>query len=379
MKTLVVYHMFPHYRAAVIRALLSSSRHEYYFMGWEGEEEGILPVKREVFLGRFVPAGYSVWKGLYFQWRAVSAALFGDYGCYIFLGNPNFVTTWIAAAVARLRGKFVLFWAHGWLRDDERRFKGYVRRRFFGIGHKVMVYNDRAVQIAVSTGFPGEKLCAIYNSLDLDRMDEVYESICLAGGLEARNVYDGRFRDDSLPVVVCVARLTRKCEFDLLLRAIALLRRRGVAVNVALIGDGPERKNLEVLSRELDLDVYFHGSSYDESELGRFIYSSSVAVSPGKVGLTAMHCLSYGTPVITHDTFNEQMPEFEAIEPGITGAFFQKGRVDDLADVLGSWLATSRDRDAVRVACRSVIAQRWNASNQVALIERCMAELSDEG
>jgi len=30
----------------------------------------------------------------------------------------------------------------------------------------------------------------------------------------------------------------------------------------------------------------------------------------------------YGTPVITHDDFDQRKPEFEAIQAGLTGAFF---------------------------------------------------------
>ena len=44
-------------------------------------------------------------------------------------------------------------------------------------------------------------------------------------------------------------------------------------------------------------------------------------VSPGNVGLTAIHSLSYGTPVLTHNNFNNQMPEVESIQPGFNGYF----------------------------------------------------------
>ena len=40
---------------------------------------------------------------------------------------------------------------------------------------------------------------------------------------------------------------------------------------------------------------------------------SDLTVSPGNIGLTAIHSLSYGTPVCSHSNFNNQMPESEAI------------------------------------------------------------------
>lgn len=54
-----------------------------------------------------------------------------------------------------------------------------------------------------------------------------------------------------------------------------------------------------------------------------FIYNADLCVSPGNVGLTAMHSLVFGCPVITHNCFEWQMPEFEAIQPGITGDFLR--------------------------------------------------------
>ena len=72
----------------------------------------------------------------------------------------------------------------------------------------------------------------------------------------------------------------------------------------------------------LNQNVCFFGPCYDEFEIGMLIYNAALCVSPGNVGLTAIHSLSYGTPVISHNDFKHQMPEFEAIVPGETGAFF---------------------------------------------------------
>jgi hypothetical protein len=65
-----------------------------------------------------------------------------------------------------------------------------------------------------------------------------------------------------------------------------------------------------------------------------------LTVSPGKVGLTAMHSMAYGTPVISHNTFDHQMPEVEAIVPGVTGDYFAEGSSEDLARVIAKWFDT---------------------------------------
>ena len=68
----------------------------------------------------------------------------------------------------------------------------------------------------------------------------------------------------------------------------------------------------------------FYGATYDEKELSKLIYMSDLTVSPGNIGLTAIHSLSYGTPVCSHSNFNNQMPESEAIINFENGFFFRK-------------------------------------------------------
>jgi len=54
--------------------------------------------------------------------------------------------------------------------------------------------------------------------------------------------------------LLCVARLVEKKGVDLLLRAIAQLRDRGVALTCTVIGEGPEREAIERLRAELGLE-----------------------------------------------------------------------------------------------------------------------------
>ena len=79
------------------------------------------------------------------------------------------------------------------------------------------------------------------------------------------------------------------------------------------------------------MDILFYGKTYNESELSKLIYSSDLMVSPGNTGLNAVHALSYGTPVGTHNNFNNQMPEAAIIEDKITGFFFNEDDIDDLS------------------------------------------------
>src|SRR5439155_1448825 len=105
-------------------------------------------------------------------------------------------------------------------------------------------------------------------------------------------------------------------------------------INVLLVGDGPEKESLQSMAARLRIPVKFFGACYDEATLARLTMVAHVTVSPGKIGLTAMQSLAYGTPVITHDDHTAQGPEWEAILPGRTGALFHAGDVRHLASVI---------------------------------------------
>jgi glycosyltransferase involved in cell wall biosynthesis len=104
-----------------------------------------------------------------------------------------------------------------------------------------------------------------------------------------------------------------------------------------LVGEGPEKESLESLALSLQVPHRFVGACYDEAVIAKLFKASDLTVSPGKVGLTAMHSMAYGTPVISHGNFDHQMPEVEAIVPGITGDVFSENSSEDLARVISTW------------------------------------------
>lgn len=369
MKLAIVYHMFPHYRLPVIRELDCSKINEYHFFGKDAAHEGILPIPRKEFR-RFENATFKVWRGLFWQPKALQIAASKDFDGLIFLGNPNFVSTWLAAILCRLTGKKVIYWAHGWLKP-EHGLKKLVRNTFYGLAHKVMVYGERAKVLGAESGFPVDRIEVIYNSLDTEAASRIVGDI--ENGKLEKVKPQALFDNPSWPLLICTARLTALCRFDLLFDAAASLSKRGMPMNILLVGDGPERQSLESAAKAKGLSVHFFGACYDEPTLGQMIYHADLTVSPGKIGLTAMHSLMYGTPAITHSDLDHQMPEVEAVVDGITGTFFKRDDAADLAYQIESWLGAGRSRPEVRKACWSVIAEKWNPSVQARLIEAVVA------
>ncbi len=365
----IVYHFYPHYRRPVMARLLASQRHEWTLFGdidgaqvdptiaaWLPDD----PTRHVRTKLRRLPLG------LLWQCGLIGLALDRRFHTIVYLADPHFPATWLSAITARLAGKRVLFWSHGWLRP-ERGLRRLIRSTFHRIAHGMLLYGRRSRVLGIAEGFAAERLHVIYNSLDAEAQRLALGSIDDAARRQTRmEIFGG---DGSTPVVVCTTRLTRVRRLDILLSAIATLAKHGRDVHVLLVGDGPERTRLEEQARSLAVNVHFAGACYDEVALSRFISCASCTVAPGKVGLTAMHSLAFGVPVLTHADANDQMPEWEAVVPGLTGDLFPPGDVEAIAGVIRRWTETVFPTDQVRQHCRTVIDRFYNPAEQVRLIE----------
>ena len=369
----LVQNILAHYREPLFARLDASERFEFTYFAGGDDSDGIahLPVGAVAHQCR-APV---ISRGpIYWQRSIASLGLSRDFDALIMMGNPHYLSTWVAALLARLRGKPVLFWTHGWLRP-ERGFKRLFRFAFFRLADRLLVYSERGKRLGVAAGYPSEKIAVIYNSLDLDQANAVIEKIERHGSTIPPAA--SFFADAARPLLICTARLTELCRFDVLLHAAALMRDQGRPVNVLLVGDGPMRFELAALAQRLEVDVHFTGAVYDEEKLGSWLYQADMTVSPGKVGLTAVHSMMYGTPVITHRNLDAQMPEVETIIEGETGAFFNQGDERDLARSIATWLDASQDRAIIRERCRTVIRDKWSPDNQARLIVEAVHDVLD--
>lgn len=371
----VVYHFFAHYRAAIMQTLLASEAIDYFLISDlhepSNEIEAWEPPKDR---WRWSPCFRL---GANFMWQKglLRLATQSETDAIIFLGNANFLSTWCSAGLARLLGKRVLFWTHGWVRD-ERGLKRLVRNLFYRLAHGLLLYGNRAKAIGIRNGFPKENLYVIYNSLDYRHQSELREAIERSRLSSIRNQF---FKNAACPVLICTGRLNKLKRIDLLLDAMFLLLDEGLHTSLLLVGEGPEEAALRARALERGLSVHFFGACYEEERLAELIMSANLTVSPGQVGLTAMHSLAYGVPVVTHDDVHNQMPESEAIVPGKTGDLFRHGDVVDLAEVLKRWIHRPWPDAMARKECIAIMERFYNPQYQANIIARAVAGCPAEG
>jgi glycosyltransferase involved in cell wall biosynthesis len=145
------------------------------------------------------------------------------------------------------------------------------------------------------------------------------------------------FQPGQPPVVLAVGRFTAQKDFPTLIRAVARVRRE-CPVRLLILGDGPERTNLEAVVAEQCLDgtVGLPGwvaNPYPYmARAGAFVLSSRWEGLPS-VLIEALYC---GPPVIATDCPSGPM---EILDGGRHGMLVPVGDVDGLARGIGSALA----------------------------------------
>lgn len=360
-KLCVIYNTAPRYREAIFKAIDEEYDCEWYF----GETKSDI---KEMDLSLLKHACYYKYYGkpskLYWKKGILPLLFKKENRTFLSLAESHSLTDYFFFGLARFMKKKVYVWTHGWY-GKESRLEAALKKWMFRQVNGIFVYSNYGRNLMIKEGIPAEKIFTIHNSLHYDQQKALREAIAPS------NIYREHFGNDN-STIIFIGRLTKVKKLDMVVDALANLNVKGEKYNLVFVGDGVERQNLEakVYAMGLQHNVWFYGACYDEKQNAELIYNADLCVSPGNVGLTAMHALVFGCPVITHNCFKWQMPEFEAIKAGATGAFFEMDNVAALTECISKWFAEKSDkRDEVRQACFNEIDTQWNPYYQMNVIK----------
>lgn len=235
------------------------------------------------------------------------------------------------------------------------------RRLSYSLADAVMTVSDEMRQhYSRTTGFPAEKIEVVLDGVDTARF---------ARDEGAR----GRVRAelgaaDSTLVVGTVARLDAVKDLGTLLRGVELAMERGVDCRVVIVGDGPERAELErraAASVQLADKVRFTGTQDDVrpwlAAMDTFVLSSlfegiSVAL------LEAM--LMGAVPVVTAVGGNT-----EVVEHGVNGLVFRPQAPTELAGKL-ECLTSVQLRASLAASAKSKIQAQYSLGRTLERYEK---------
>lgn len=371
-RALIQYNCIPHYRARIFE-LLSECKEVHFTIVADSEPDtpylevvdnsGDRKIRRIQAKIRTIKLPFM--SHLYWQPDVLFLARELRPDVVISLGSPYSLTAWVLCIFGRIFHVPVILWGHGIL-SEERGPKWWLRNALYRLARGHLLYGDHAKQLLVKEGFEARNLHVVYNSLDYDLQQEVDESIddgVRRAWRESLGVNPGE------GLVVFTGRLQPVKRLDLLIEAISLIARKGKKVHVALIGEGTEKENLLTLSKKLGVSdiVHFLGPSYDERYLGVALSSCDLSVIPSGAGLSIMHAMTFGTPVLIHDRVERHFPEWEAVKEGSTGYYYKYNNVVDMAEKIHYAVFCVQEREKISHECKRIIRERYNPHYQLRL------------
>ena len=196
--------------------------------------------------------------------------------------NPRYLATASAVRWMHERGRPVIGWGlgapppRGVLSDLWQSFRGRTLRQFDAL----IAYSQRGLTEYAAAGFPASKIFVATNAA------------------VARPVADPPSRRRATsegPHILFVGRLQRRKRVDFLLRACAEMPPPGPRLTI--VGDGPERKALEGLARQVFPSAEFAGTRHGE-ELSPYFQRADLFVLPGTGGLAVQEAMANALPVI---------------------------------------------------------------------------------
>jgi glycosyltransferase involved in cell wall biosynthesis len=278
--------------------------------------------------------------------------------------NSRYVQLIPALLRGRVGGVRTILFGHG-LGKRETWLRRRVRNALIALADACILYSKGQADALLAEGQPQSKIFVAPNSVDPAPIDA-------ARAVWPRERVESHFRDHHcVPgrTLLYISRLERWKRVDLLLQAVARLAPNDQALTAVIIGDGEDRPRLEALAAELGIAdrIRFVGALYDEMAIAPWMLGSACLAFPAAIGLSMLHALHYGLPVVTSDDRLPHGPEVEALEPGRNGYFYRDGDVDSFADALGRCLGRADPTDPLRQGALATVtgSNAWNLDAMV--------------
>lgn len=175
--------------------------------------------------------------------------------------------------------------------------------------------------------------------------------------------------------VVYIGRLVGHKNVGMLIEAVEQMARHGLKPTVRIVGDGPQREELDELATELD-NVSFAGEIETDDEVISLLKAASVFAFPSVregFGLAALEALACGLPVITVEHPDNAATDF--VRSGLNGIVV-KPDLAAFADALTLLLTDESLRETLSINAIASV-RPYDLDTVVAEVEATYARLAE--
>lgn len=269
---------------------------------------------------------------------------------------------WLATRGTRAR---LVFTEHGRFYPDQYRYKAIFANPVMALFTDTVVAISAATRRALSRYefIPAAKIRVIYNGIQsLD-----------GAGAQSNGVRSRLNIPVEAFVLGTVARLDPVKNQSMMLEAFAQLCIRYPDVWLLMVGDGPDRQQLEALSSELGIAerVIFTGFQSEPAPylatMDLFLLSSHTEGT----SMTLLEAMSLGIPVVATAVGGNP----EIVADGDTGYLVRPGDSESLASAVVTYRERAIDTESFAEACRNRFHERFSVETMVEAYAACYRSL----
>ncbi len=273
--------------------------------------------------------------------------------------NPRIVTNLLIFFYSKLCGIPLIWWGHG-IRPRERFQSLYTY--FSKAAAANIFYSQSGADKLISLGVPAERAIVAWNSIETEEIDALIQD------------YVPSQRTD----ILYVGRLIPAKKTELLVRSYAkAVKEMDLEANLTIVGEGSARAKLEGLIAEFGIGdrVHLVGSAYQQSDLAPYFNRSRLSVSPGYIGLSAIHSMAYGLPMLVADA-EPHSPEIAAIKDNVNALFFQADDIEHCARMLTQLYRDEAGLVRMSEAARRTVREQFSVKAMVSAFEQAIDQAS---
>jgi len=288
--------VLPAYRVEFFDLLAESCDGGLIIFAGDVPREESIPTASELNVAKYVKSHnyhfLDVQSSYYFLWQGGLVNWLENWNPDVLIveANPRYLSTNRGIQWMHARGKPVIGWGLGAPPVGRPRSIGGQINAFLRNYLRQRLYNQLDAMIAYS-----HKGAKEYTDL-LSTQNQIYAASNAVARRPAAISTERPPKFEDIPVVLYVGRIQKRKNLDLLIRTCASLP-ENLHPKLWIVGDGPDRSELERLAGKIYPEVEFFGMQKGE-ELASIFMKADLFVLPGTGGLAVQEAMSYALPVI---------------------------------------------------------------------------------
>lgn len=260
---------------------------------------------------------------------------------------------------AKLNKVPVILWGHGFSKN-ENKFKLILRKMVAFYSSAIILYDFNTAKSYINNGFNKKKIFVAPNSLDQTPIIEAkkYWSTKLKKLRKFQSIYNL----NPSKTIIYIGRVYPKNNLKILILALPKITKVIKNIKLIVIGSGKEIGELKALSKEYKVDkhIIWVGELYKETEIAKWMLSSSVFCYPENIGLSIMHAFGYGLPVVTSNLTRKHNPEIYSLRNKKNGLTYTNGSVNSLVKTLKTMLNKNKQRVCLSDEALITVESKFN-------------------